>query len=92
MRLCPVLKLLNRNGDKISEWPVTARAGGGHEAEVPLSGVPPGDYLIEIASSADSSAAKTLVALQSHQAEVRWLSCRSVVRAPPSQSSTMRVW
>ena len=60
----PVLKLLNRNGDKISEWPVTARAGGGHEAEVPLSGVPPGDYLIEIASSADKGAAKTLVALR----------------------------
>jgi hypothetical protein len=60
----PVLKLLNRNGDKISEWPVTARSGGGHEAEVPLSGVPPGDYLIEIASSADKGAVKTLVALR----------------------------
>jgi len=56
----PVLKLLNRNGDKISEWPVTARADAGYEAEVPLSGVPPGDYLIEIASST----AKTLVALR----------------------------
>lgn len=60
----PVLKLLNRNGDKISEWPVTARTDGGHEAEVPLSGVPPGDYLIEIASSADKGAAKTLVAFR----------------------------
>lgn len=60
----PVLRLLNRNGDKISEWPVTPRADAGHEAEVPLSGVPPGDYLIEIASSADQGATKALVAFR----------------------------
>ncbi|MEO6223673.1 MAG: VWA domain-containing protein [Vicinamibacterales bacterium] len=60
----PVLRLLNRNGDKISEWPVTSRAGGGHEAEMPLSGVPPGDYLIEIASSTEPGAAKSLVAFR----------------------------
>jgi VWFA-related protein len=60
----PVLRLLNRNGDKLSEWPATARTGGGHEAEVPLNGVPPGDYLIEVASSADAGAVKTLVAIK----------------------------
>jgi VWFA-related protein len=60
----PVLRLLNRNGDKMSDWPVTPRTGGGHEAEVPLAGVPPGDYLLEIASSADQGAVKTLVALR----------------------------
>lgn len=60
----PVLKLLNRNGDRLSDWPVTARPDGGHEAEVPLAGVPPGDYLIEISSSAQEGAAKTLVALK----------------------------
>jgi VWFA-related protein len=60
----PVLRLLNRNGDKLSEWPVTARTDGGHEVEVALSGVPPGNYLIEIASSSGKDAAKALVALR----------------------------
>jgi VWFA-related protein len=66
----PVLRLLNRNGDKMSEWPVTARAAGatgtpaGYEAEVPLGGIAPGDYLIEIAPSPDPAAAKTLVAFR----------------------------
>jgi hypothetical protein len=40
------------------------RADGGQEAEVALSGVPPGDYLIEIASSAVPGAVKTLVAIR----------------------------
>ena len=56
----PVLRLLNRNGDKMSDWAVTARTSGGHEAEVSLAGVPPGDYLIEIASST----AKALIAFR----------------------------
>lgn len=60
----PVLRLLNRNGELMSEWPVTARADGGHEAEVPLAGIPPADYLIEIASSPEPGAAKTLVAFR----------------------------
>ncbi len=66
----PVLRLLNRNGDRMSEWPVTARAEagpgvpGGYDAEISLAGVPPGDYLIEIASSAEPAAAKTLVAFR----------------------------
>lgn len=60
----PILRLLNRNGDKLSEWPATTRTGGGYEAEVPLNGVPPGDYLIEVAASADAGAVKTLAALK----------------------------
>jgi len=60
----PVLRLLDRNGGSISEWPVTARPDGGSEAEVPLGSVPPGDYLLEIASSAAEGAPKTLVAFR----------------------------
>ncbi|NQW03799.1 MAG: VWA domain-containing protein [Acidobacteria bacterium] len=67
----PVLRLLNRNGDAMSDWPVTAREGDGtedrtaaFEAEVALGGVPPGDYLLEVAASADAAAPTTLVALR----------------------------
>lgn len=60
----PRLRLLNRNGEVMSEWPVTARADGGSEAEVPLGGVPPGDYLLEVAASHDTGAATTLVAFR----------------------------
>lgn len=66
----PVLTLLNRNGDRMSDWPVTARQGGGlggpgaYDAEVALGGVPPGDYLLQISSSQAQGAAKTLVAIR----------------------------
>lgn len=62
--VAPRLRLLNRNGEVMSEWPVTARADGGSEAEVPLGGVPPGDYLLEVAASHDTGAATTLVAFR----------------------------
>jgi VWFA-related protein len=60
----PVLRLKNRNGEAMSEWPVTARPEGGSEAEVSLAGIPPGDYLLEIAASKEPGAASTLVAFQ----------------------------
>jgi len=60
----PVVRLLNRNGDRFSEWPATERTGGGHEVEVPLNGGPPGDYVIEIAASAETGAVRTLVAIR----------------------------
>ncbi len=60
----PTLRLLNRNGDVMSSWPVTARSGGGSEAEVALAGVPPGDYLLEVKASKDAVAATTLVAFR----------------------------
>ena len=60
----PRLRLLNRNGDTMSEWAVTARADGGSEAEVPLGGVPPGDYLLEVSASRDAGAATVLVAFR----------------------------
>ena len=34
------------------------------EAEVPLGGVPPGDYLLEAAASAEAGAPKVLVAFR----------------------------
>lgn len=63
----PVVTLLNRNGDRMSDWPVTPRAGGGpggYEAEVALGGVPPGDYLLQVASSQAEGAAKALIAIR----------------------------
>jgi VWFA-related protein len=62
--VAPRLRLLNRNGESMSEWPVTARADGGSEAEVPLGGVPPGDYLLEVSASKEPGAATTLVAFR----------------------------
>lgn len=60
----PTLKLLNRNGEIVSTWPVTVDATRGAEAEVPLSGVPPGEYLLEVAASAAADATKVLVAFR----------------------------
>lgn len=62
--VAPRLRLLNRNGDVMSEWTVTARPDGGSEAEVPLGGVPPGDYLLEVSASRDADAPTTLVAFR----------------------------
>ena len=58
----PALRLLNRNGDAMSDWPVTARPGGGSEAEITLGGIAPGDYLLEISASREPGAPTVLVA------------------------------
>lgn len=60
----PALRLLNRNGEQVSTWPVTVDATRGAEAEVPLGGVPPGEYLLEVSASADADAPKVLVAFR----------------------------
>jgi VWFA-related protein len=60
----PRVRLLNRNGDFMSEWAVTKRPDGGSEVEVPLGGVPPGDYLLEVTASPEPGAATTLVAFR----------------------------
>ncbi len=60
----PTLKLLNRNGDVLSTWPVTMDAARGAEAEVSLAGVPPGEYLLEAAASDAPDATKVLVAFR----------------------------
>ena len=60
----PTLRLLNRNGDVMSTVPVTVDPVSGVEGELTLGGVPPGDYLLEAAASADADAARVLVAFR----------------------------
>ena len=45
----PTAVLLNRNGQKMSEVPVSATTtGGSHQIDLGLAGIPPGEYLVEI--------------------------------------------
>jgi VWFA-related protein len=45
----PTALLLNRNGQKMSELPVTpTTTGGTHQIDLGLGGIPPGEYLVEI--------------------------------------------
>jgi VWFA-related protein len=60
----PVLRLLNRNGEEMVVLPVTVDPIRGAEAEVALGAVPPGDYLLEAASSAADDAIRVLVAFR----------------------------
>lgn len=61
----PVVRLLNRNGDPMSDWPVTTReSAGSYETEVILGGVPPGDYLVEVTVPAGEAGPQQLVALR----------------------------
>lgn len=60
----PQLRLLNRNGDVMSVVPVAVDAVRGTEGELALGGVPPGDYLLEAAASADADAPRVLVAFR----------------------------
>lgn len=60
----PQLRLLNRNGDVMSVVPVTVDPARGAEGEFALGGIPPGDYLLEAAASAEADAPRTLVAFR----------------------------
>lgn len=60
----PQLRLLNRNGDVMSVVPVTVDPARGAEGEFALGGVPPGDYLLEAAASAEADAPRVLVAFR----------------------------
>lgn len=60
----PALRLMNRNGDVMSTVPVVVDPVHGAEAELALGGVPPGDYLLEAAASAEPDAARVLVAFR----------------------------
>ncbi len=60
----PHLRLLNRNGDVMSVVPVTVDPSRGAEGEFALGGVPPGDYLLEAAASADAAAPRAPVAFR----------------------------
>jgi hypothetical protein len=54
--------LLNRSGQPMAEVPVTAAPHQGeHQLEVPLSGLAPGEYLLEISAGGDGSQTKELV-------------------------------
>ncbi|MEZ5317599.1 MAG: VWA domain-containing protein [Vicinamibacterales bacterium] len=59
------LRLLNRQGTGMVDLrPPTALGDGRYEAQVVLSSVPPGDYLIEFAASAGGQSTRTLLALR----------------------------
>ena len=58
----PTAALLNRNGDKIADVPVTrATAGGTHQINLGLASVAGGEYLVEITVKGESGEAKELV-------------------------------
>jgi hypothetical protein len=59
------MRLLNRLGESIVALPAPARTTGStFEAEVGLGGLPPGDYLIEIAATIATETSKKLVAIR----------------------------
>ncbi|HWP98840.1 MAG TPA: hypothetical protein VNK92_00080, partial [Vicinamibacterales bacterium] len=61
----PAVRLLNRQGQAMSELPTTAGPGPGlFQAEVPLAGLAPGEYLLEVRATAGAGEAKELVAIR----------------------------
>lgn len=57
-------RLLNRNGQKMSDLPVQTPAGGSAELEFALSALPAGDYLIELNAAAESGTAQEMIAFR----------------------------
>jgi VWFA-related protein len=62
----PTAALLNNNGQKFTDVPVTAAtAGGTHQIDMSLATIPPGEYVIEITvKGATGDTAKELVAFR----------------------------
>ena len=64
----PMLKarLLNRAGQPMMDLPVTPAPAstGPAQIELPMSNLPPGDYIIEISAGADGEGAKELVGIR----------------------------
>jgi hypothetical protein len=59
------VRLLNRAGDFIAALPApTPLADGRFESQVVLSGLPPGDYLVELAAAVGDQSVRTLLALR----------------------------
>jgi VWFA-related protein len=56
--------LLNRAGQKMADVPVTAPAAGGSQIDLPLAGLAPGDYLLEIKAKDASGEASEIVPLK----------------------------
>jgi hypothetical protein len=56
---------LNNNGQKFVDVPVTAATvGGTHQIDLSLAAIPPGEYVIEIATKAATGEARELVAFR----------------------------
>jgi hypothetical protein len=55
--------MLNRAGQSMSELPITSPASPGVDAmvDVPLAGVAPGDYIIEVKATGEGGEAKELI-------------------------------
>jgi len=61
----PTAALLNNNGQKFTDVPVTAAtAGGTHQIDLSLATIPPGEYVIEITVKGTAGEAKELVAFR----------------------------
>jgi hypothetical protein len=62
----PVLtaRLLNRAGDEMRDLPVTADAPGAWAIEMPLVGVPVGDYLVEVTAGTGADAVSEVAAFR----------------------------
>ncbi|MBI3049614.1 MAG: VWA domain-containing protein [Acidobacteria bacterium] len=61
----PAAALLNRNGDRMTEVPVTpAGAGGTHQIDMSLAAIAAGEYLIEITAKGETNEAKELVPIR----------------------------
>jgi hypothetical protein len=58
------VKLLNRMGTAMSDLKAEPEAGGRSAIEVPLAGLAPGDYLVEIKASASGGESTELVAFR----------------------------
>ena len=59
------MRLLNRLGESMSALPAPVLAASGlFESDLGLGGLPPGDYLIEIAAAANDETARTLLAIR----------------------------
>lgn len=58
--------LLSRGGDHMVDLTLSSVPGleGTHQVEVPLAGLAPGDYLVEVTTTAESGNAKDLVAFR----------------------------
>ena len=59
------LRLLNRMGEGMADLPAPAAVRqNGFESEIGLGGLPPGDYLIEIAATSNADTIKKLLAIR----------------------------
>jgi VWFA-related protein len=61
----PTAVLMNRNGQKMADVPVTATTvGGSHQIDLSLASIAAGEYLVEITAKGASGEAKELVPLR----------------------------